>query len=177
MREELVTVKAQTPEFAFGKYYDQESFIINVQAKFIGSKAPLPIQDDYGENVRVQYDLNDKENVLKFIGTMQTGTLADYGDDGISQKATIQQTVTSKSDAIVPNPVTLVPFRTFLEVEQPASEFVFRVRQDPGGGPSAALFEADGGYWKIAAMWSIKLFLEDALKEMGGLSEKFVVIS
>ena len=31
--------------------------------------------------------------------------------------------------AAVPNPVTLKPFRTFVEVPQPASEFVLRLKE------------------------------------------------
>ena len=38
-------------------------------------------------------------------------------------------------------------FRTFLEVEQPESEFLLRVDPDEGIG----FFEADGGIWKLEA--------------------------
>ena len=110
--------------------------------------------------------------ILKFAGTMESGTVAEYGDDGISQKATVKTGIASKSDAIVPNPVKLRPYRTFVEVEQPVSDFVFRV-QDNGRGISCAIFEADGGAWKNAAMKNIKNYLEF---ELSGLNE-FIVIS
>lgn len=67
---------------------------------------------------------------------------------------------------VVPNPVTLAPYRTFVEVKQPESKFVFRMRKSEEG-PQAALFEADGGAWKIEAMQRVKEFLEDKLVGTG----------
>ena len=53
---------------------------------------------------------------------MENKTVANYGDDGVSQKATITKGIAGKEDVIVPNPVTLRPYRTFLEVEQPEKQ-------------------------------------------------------
>src|SRR5699024_2066082 len=83
------------------------------------------------------------------------------GDDGVSQAVTINTGIASASDVKVPNPVTLKPYRTFVEVEQPASEFVFRMKD----GPSAALFEPDGGAWRNEAISNIHDFLVLALTE------------
>jgi len=63
------------------------------------------------------------------------------------------------SDVLVPNPVVLAPFRTFPEVIQPESKFIFRMQS----GPQAALFEADGGAWRNEAMGRIKTYLEEQL--------------
>jgi hypothetical protein len=56
--------------------------------------------------------------------------------------------------------VKLAPFRTFRELKQPESEFVFRVH--PGG--TCSLNEADGGAWKIAAVNAIADWLANRLK-------------
>lgn len=88
-------------------------------------------------------------------------------------RALLLQFAGTVKDAIVPNPVKLRPFRTFLEVEQPESAFVFRMRQDGGRGVECAIFEADGGAWKNAAMRHIKEYLEFELKD----SPQFTVIS
>ena len=72
------------------------------------------------------------------------------------------------ADVIVPNPVTLVPYRTFLEVEQPPSEFVFRIR-DINSEPAFKIVEAEGGLWKHEAMASVKSYLE---KELQNLPER-----
>ena len=58
-------------------------------------------------------------------------------------------------DVVVPNPVKLIPYRTFQEVEQPSSLYVFRIKDD-GGEPMFKLVEADNGLWKNAAMKKVK---------------------
>ncbi|MEB9776454.1 hypothetical protein P4K25_31445, partial [Bacillus cereus] len=67
----------------------------------------------------------------------------------------------SRGNAKVPNPVQLSPYRTFVEVEQPESKFVFRMRE----GARCGLFEADGGAWKLEAMNNIKEYLKEALAQ------------
>ena len=56
------------------------------------------------------------ETIMKVSGNIQAGTTASYSDDGVSQKTTIKSGV-QRADVIVPNPVKLVPYRTFSEVE------------------------------------------------------------
>lgn len=185
IRETLVKVEALLPQFDFGRYYPAEIFVINVMSKFIGestslsSKASdqLPWKEEQGQDPSSPL-CNDKETILKYAGTVETGTIAQYGDDGVSQKATIQQTTTSKEDVIIPSPVQLIPYRTFLEIEQPGSNFIFRMR-DVGHGeePEMALFEADGGAWQIDAMKSIHSYLEAKLKEVSIENVTFTVIS
>lgn len=150
-RKYIVTVEAQLPSFRFGSYIEHEEFCIALQSKFM--------QND------------NRALLLRFAGTVEDGSVAEYGDDGITQKATVKTGIPSKTDVIVPNPVSLVPYRTFLEVAQPASEFLFRMFNK--GGVQCALFETDGGAWKIEAMASIKQYLSEALAEY----KNFIVIS
>ena len=49
----------------------------------------------------------------------------------------------------------LAPMRTFCEITQPVSPFVLRVQE----GPAVALFEADAGEWRNAAVRGIKDYL------------------
>lgn len=79
----------------------------------------------------------------------------------------------SKADAVVPSPVRLKPYRTFTEVDQPESNFVFRMKEDKYEGVQCALFEADGGAWKLHAMESIQEYLEEQLEGVEG----FTIIS
>lgn len=152
-REELVDVEAMIPDFEYGRYMGNERFIIALQSKFI--------------------DNDDRALLLQFAGTVKDESIAQYGDDGVTQKATIKTGITSVGDAVVPNPVKLRPFRTFIEVEQPESAFVFRMRQAEGHSVECAIFEADGGAWKNAAMKSIKEYLQYELAEL----PQFTVIS
>lgn len=153
-REYLVKVSAQVPGFSYEKFIDHETFCINVQAKFMNDPD------------------TDKELILRFAGTVEQGSVAEYGDKGVSQKATIRTGIASKSDALVPNPVRLRPYRTFMEVEQPVSEFIFRMADERG--ITCALFEADGGAWKNAAMQNIRNYLEF---ELADYKNHFTVIS
>lgn len=152
-REELVDVEAMIPDFEYGRYMGNERFIIALQSKFIAN--------------------DDRALLLQFAGTVKDESIAQYGDDGVTQKATIKTGITSVGDAVVPNPVKLRPFRTFVEVTQPESAFVFRMRETDGRGVECAVFEADGGAWKNAAMKSIKEYLQHELAEL----PRFTVIS
>lgn len=143
-REILMISDAIVNEFQFDRYYDQERFLIELQSNFIRN--------------------DDLEKIMKVAGNIQSGTTANYDDDGISQKTTIKSGIANNSDVIVPNPVRLRPYRTFNEVEQPESDYVFRIK-DAGGEPSFKLIEAEGGIWKNITMKKIKEFLEFELSE------------
>ena len=58
--------------------------------------------------------------------------------------------------------VTLRPFRTFLEVAQPESEFILRLN-DRG---EVNLIGADGGAWKLEAVRNIAAYFEEKLGDM-----------
>ena len=150
-RECLVEVNAELPYIGFNKYVDQEEFLIGMQANFLPT--------------------DDRNLILKFAGTVEDKSVAEYGDDGVTQKATIRKGVSSKTDAVVPNPVSLKPYRTFFEVDQPESKFIFRMSSDCG--IACAIYEADGGKWKSEAMNNVKEYLK---KELDGI-EGFTVIS
>jgi hypothetical protein len=86
-------------------------------------------------------------------------------DDGVSQRTTVKQGVALKETVTVKGRVTLRPYRTFREIEQPASTFVFRLQSHEGAVPACGLFEADGGTWKLDAVLAIKTWL--AAKTLG----------
>lgn len=148
-RECLVEVNAQVPTFNFDTFIEHESFCIALQSKFMAS--------------------DDRALLLKFAGTVESGSVSEYGDDGVSQKATIKTGIASKGEALVPNPVSLVPFRTFIEVAQPISSFVFRMKQGKYDGIQCALFEADGGAWKHDAMLLIKAYLKEKFHDYSNI--------
>lgn len=152
-RESVLVVNALVPHFNFGQFIDHEAFCIGLQSKFL--------------------DSGDRGLLLRFAGTVEAGTVAQYGDDGVSQKATVKTGIASKADAVAPNPVTLKAYRSFLEVNQPIAKYVFRMKQSSAGNVQCALFEADGGMWAIEAKESIKTFL---VSELDG-HENIVVIS
>jgi hypothetical protein len=134
---------ATVESFKFNNWLDQETFIIGLQAH-------VKDQDDRGYllDLASKIAINDQLEVV---------------DNGVSQDVTAKSGSTL-ARIITPKPrVTLAPFRTFREIEQPASEFVFRVRKGARGTPELALFEADGGAWKLTAMASIAEYLQNAI--------------
>lgn len=148
-RQEILNAVAILPDnIHYDQFVDTERFNIMLQAGF----------DNKG----------DKDLILKFTGLIRDEAVKDTGDDGISQKVTIKSGVASVSEAEVPNPVSLAPFRTFPEVDQVESKFIFRMKS----GPAAAIYEADGGAWKNEAMKRIKEYLK---KELKGLSHVKII--
>ena len=140
-REKYVSAEAILPNnVVYERFLDTERFNIMLQSAFVNNK--------------------DKEILLKYTGLIQDDAVKTIGDDGVSQQVTVKTGVASVGQAVVPNPVTLAPFRTFPEVEQPESKFIFRMKE----GPSAALFEADGGAWRNKAILNIKAYLEKELE-------------
>jgi len=144
-REELFCVKAYPNGFQFDRYYNQEDFVINMQTAF--------------------RQTNETKLILAVAGNVENKTVSNYGDDGTSQKATISRGIAGKADVEVPNPVHLQPYRTFLEVDQPESKFVFRITEGGNGVPMFKLVEADGGLWKYDAVNTIKEYLRDNIKD------------
>lgn len=140
-REKLVIANAIIPDFDYGYYLNAEELIIALQSKFLQTK--------------------DRDLILKVIGNVKEENVRNTGDNGYSQAVTIKTGIASADDVIVPNPVTLAPYRTFLEVEQPESNFIFRMKD----GPKGTIFEADGGAWRNQAIINVRDYLEEQLEE------------
>jgi hypothetical protein len=149
-RECLFESNVNSNGFIFNQYYDQEDFIINMQAAF--------------------QETEDLKILLQVAGNVENNATANYGDDGVSQKTTIKKGIASKVDVVVPNPVKLAPFRTFLEVQQPESEFIFRIGEGRNGEPNFKLVSADGGLWKYDAVESIKDYLYKQLSDFENIT-------
>lgn len=141
-REKLICCEALLPSIYFDRFLSTEQFNIMLQSSFVENK--------------------DRDILLKVCGNITESAVKQVGDDGITQAVTMKTGVATLQDVIVPNPVVLEPFRTFVELEQPESKFIFRMKE----GPSCAIFEADGGAWKNIAMQNIKKYLVDKLKEI-----------
>lgn len=138
-RETLVVAEAIVPKFHYGHFLNTEELIIAFQSKFTPTK--------------------DRELLLKVVGNVKEENVRKTGDNGVSQAVTIKTGVASADDVLVPNPVTLSPYRTFLEVNQPESAFIFRMKD----GPSGAIFEADGGAWRNQAISNVREYLTEEL--------------
>ncbi|WP_234931905.1 hypothetical protein [Bacillus thuringiensis] len=150
-RSTYIQAQASTPRFNFGSFYDREEFNIALQSGFV-------------ENEHCTI-------VLQVVGNITEEAVKDYGDDGTSQVVTAKVGVASRGTVKVPNPVELSPYRTFVEVEQPESKFVFRMRE----GAHCGLFEADGVAWKLEAMNNIKEYLNKELAQEIESNKAFIL--
>lgn len=142
-RDNLISVDIDKCRFPFGQFMSVEQFIINLQSAFV--------QD------------GNTKSLLEFVGFVKDDTSVQQEDDGVSQKVTAKAGISLAKTVKAPNPVYLAPFRTFTEIEQPQSAFVFRIRKDERSGVTAALYEADGDAWKHTAILSIKDYFAKAL--------------
>lgn len=138
---------ALVPPIPFNTFKDAEDFQIMVQTRF--------------------EDTENRALVLKLSGSLRNEQTMQTADDGVSQKVTINRGVATAANVTVKNPVTLIPMRTFHEVKQPASPFVLRFNEIS----EAALFEGDGGAWKLGAVKNIKDWLE---KELVGTNVEII---
>lgn len=146
-RNNFLNVETLGDVFKFDTFLGVEEFIIKLQTHFV---------DD--ENIR---------NILRIVGNLVDSDETNYEDDGFTQKVTAKTGIAKIEEVPLPNPVILKPYRTFMEVDQPSSPFVLRLKAG-NNGPVCALFEADGGKWKLDAIKNIKTWLEEALpKEVG----------
>ncbi|GEO70510.1 hypothetical protein [Levilactobacillus acidifarinae] len=141
-RAEFMLAEPTFEGFRFDKWYDRESLNIALQSQFVPT--------------------DDRASLLKFIGNYKEATENTASDDGVMQTATVQTGAANVDTVKVPNPVLLAPYRTFTEVEQPQSEFIFRMQQGMQGG----LFEADAGAWRSVAIESIKEYFNTAFVDL-----------
>jgi hypothetical protein len=141
----VVHAKCFTPSkpFEYGKKYDVEEFIINLQANFAMT--------------------DDRNEILKCVSTLTSGTAQTHVDNGISQTVTVKKGISLKGEKEIKSHHTLCPYRTFHEVQQPHTDYVLRIYQDENTTPKVALFEAEGGNWQLEAVLAIKEYLDEKL--------------
>jgi hypothetical protein len=108
-----------------------------------------------------------KAEVLRIVGAVAVEAEIQNRDDGRSQAVATRAGVkVLLGDMVdVPNPVVLAPFRTFPEIVQPASPFIFRMEKH-GDKPKIGFFEADGGEWKLDAVAAIAGWLRARCPQM-----------
>lgn len=144
-RPTWATTECDIFKFPWGNWGDVESFIIGLQTHFV-----------VDDNIKA---------VLGLVGNISDSNVKNFNDDGTTQQVTAKVGITKMENVKVPNPVILAPYRTFREVTQVASPFLLRMRsaQNQGGLPQCALFEADGGAWKLEAVARVKKYLAEQL--------------
>lgn len=138
-RATVAYCKAPVPEIRFNCHMETEKFQTMLQTCFEESE--------------------NRNTVLTLAGSVHREQSLRKSDDGMKQTVTIKDGVSTFADITFKNPVTLTPLRTFHEVKQPSSPFVLRF--DEEGRP--ALFDGDGGAWKLKAVTNVVEWLRAQL--------------
>lgn len=145
-RGNYLCAKTNPIQFQYDRPLQLEEFIVALQTCFVQTQT---IKD-----------------LLSVVGTMTDTTEIKVIDDGVSQQVTAKTGIASVGNVQLVNPIELVPYRTFLEVAQPAGKFILRLKRGSnGGGITATLSDADGGNWRNEAQARIKAWLQKNLPE------------
>lgn len=140
-RERPFTAEAKFIDFDFNEYISIENMIICLKSRF----APT----------------EDRDYLVQLLGNITDQQSVQTKDDGITQSATVKSGIQLIGEQRIKPIVTLKPYRTFLEVEQPESDFLIRLKDG-----RAALFEADGGAWEREAVKNIADKLRELLEDV-----------
>lgn len=144
MRPVLVKSVSRECGFVFGRAYNYEDFMVAIYTSFVPN--------------------DDREYVLKFISGVRVDAGSKVEDNGITQVLTAKAGASSLvKDIPIKNVLTLKPYRTFSEIDQPESVFVFRMKV-VDGQPVFLIHEADGAAWKQVAILRIKDHLAEQIK-------------
>jgi hypothetical protein len=142
-REEVLCAKpllADGVSEFLNRYTDSETFVVRVQQMFRDSET--------------------RAKLLAAVGNITVGAVNTFVDDGVTQEVTTKQSG-AKVAVVLPNPVLLSPMRTFPEIVLDEVPYVLRAKPVEGGVAQLALFEADGGRWRLDAIEKIAKFLLD----------------
>jgi len=138
-RENPYRCKAETIRIQFDQKLDCESMMIALKSKFVQTPELLEL--------------------VKLLGSITERNSAQVSDDGFSQNVVVRKGIALKDNKTINPIVKLKPYRTFAEIDQPESEFLLRLSD----GANVALYEADGGAWKLEARKRIADYLREAL--------------
>lgn len=148
-RHEILRATHKDSGFPFNNYMDVESFIINFQTNFVES--------------------DPKNNIVDFVSKVRGEKVDTSEDSGVAQVVTVVDKVGQLQNKETQPIVKLRPHRTFSEIEQPEGLFLLRLKKIHDE-ICVALFEADGGAWKLTAIRSIIDYLEsDSVVQEGNI--------
>jgi hypothetical protein len=153
----------------FGRFRQREVFVRARFNNIIGDSTfnfnEYVENEDFNIALRSRFIMTDGvEAILRITGNITEEDQGNWRDDGFSQTVTVKTGITKVEDIEITNLFTLQPYRTFREIQQPTSDFLLRLQK--GTPPECALFETDGGGWKLTAIERIRTFLSEKLPDI-----------
>lgn len=149
-RLSLYRCQADTPRVTVDRYIPYENAVIELRSLYIPTE--------------------DTAYLLELLSSISSESKVTSTDNGVTQKVEARSGIALNSMVTVKPRVSLCPFRTFLEVGQPESEFLLRI-SDKG---EVGLYQADGGVWKLEATRNVAAYFERELKDL--IEKGFVVV-
>ena len=140
VRHRRILCQAPVPRIRFGQYLETEDFQVMMQTCFEKSEA--------------------RDMVMTLAGSVSREQSMRKSDDGMTQTVQAQHGVVTVGEVRLNNPVPLTPLRTFYEVEQVTSPFILRFDENA----KAALYEGDGGAWRLKAVSAVADWLRRNLE-------------
>lgn len=111
--------------------------------------------------LRTYFEENeDRQKILALISKVTEKSEVTTTDDGLGQEIEVREGISRTGTEEVPDVLMLKPYRTFAEVDQPASPYIVRMRK----GPQVAFFASQSPSWQIEAVNNITGYLKDAIK-------------
>ena len=149
-RFDLYSAAPKLPYIPIGKYIPIEEMLVSLNSVFINTE--------------------ERAYLTSMLSKITESSAVTSSDDGVTQKVEIQKGIALKDKSSLRPIVELQPYRTFLEVEQPKSDFLVRIKE----GGLVALIEADGGMWRLQAQQGIGAYLRG---KVGELAPRVIILS
>lgn len=138
----LYKCAADTPVVSTDRFVDYEKAVIELRSLYIPNEGT--------------------EYLLQLLSSISNESKVTSTDNGVTQKIEAKSGIALNSMVTVKPRVTLQPFRTFIEVAQPASEFLLRINERGEIG----FYQADGGVWKLEATRNVAAYFEEKLNDL-----------
>ena len=138
----LYNCVADTPAVTMNRFMAYENAVIELRSLYIPNKGT--------------------EYLLQLLSSISNESKVTSSDNGVTQQVEARSGIALNSMVKIEPRVTLQPFRTFVEVAQPESEFLLRIN-DRG---EIGFFPADGGVWKLEATRNVAAYFEEKLHDM-----------
>lgn len=117
---------------------------------------------------------NKIEELTKIFGNLSSSNVKHVADDGFAQSVEVQKRINFNESTKVPPISKLEKIRTFIEIKQPSSMFLIRLKDGPSS-IQCTVKETIYSEWKIEAVSRIKKYLSDELKEAGLLDKVSII--
>lgn len=173
-----ITVPDHLTVRCFGRPVERERFHRQVYYEVNATDVPgwdekvtLPFEEmQISLRTRFQ-ETTDTSYVQKLLSEISTGAKITFNDNGVATTVVTKKGIDLQANETIRPIVTLRPYRTFQEVDQPESVFLIRINER-----GISFIEADGGMWKLRARETVKAFLEEQMAQEVSSGEVIVAL-